>query len=480
MSRVGRRAATLAAIGATALTVALLTAPAALAAAGGGSANFGGGGGGGFGGGGGGHGFGGGGHGKGFAIYLIFRAIFDFGRIGHGLGFLVLLAIALAVYFYLRVLPRLRASMEARREHGREHRRSTAKRSRRVELAAAEASEEDPAFAPEAVREAAESLYASIQSAWTRDDRIALRGIVAPSLLAEWERRLDDLRARGWSNHVEVLEPPQVQYVGLQNRGDAEDQVTVRIDARIRDYVVDRQGRHIKRSGHFTETVRTREFWTLQKRGDHWILASVESGGEGARALQEKLVATPWSDDERLRDEALVEGAVAEAVPEGTRIAEVADLQFDGDARAAANDLSLADGRFAPDVLEVAARRAVAAWAQAVDGDDHALREIAERDAVRELLHPGDPSGRTRLVVRRPVVRQIRVHALDAGAEPPTMTLDVDLAGRRYIQDRDTAAVVAGSPTHDAEFTERWTLALTGRDAQPWRLIRVDTPVGQA
>ncbi len=478
--RATRLAAALTAIGALMLTVALLAAPAALAAAGGGSAHFGGGGGGG-GFGGGGHGFGGGGHGKGFAIYLIFRAIFDFGRLGHGLGFLVLVAIALAIYFYLRVLPKLRASMDARRERGREHRRSTAKRSRRVELAAAEASEEDPAFAPDAVRHAAENLYTSIQAAWTRDDRIALRGIVAPSLLTEWERRLDDLRSRGWSNHVEVLEPPQVQYVGLQNRGDAaEDQVTVRIDARIRDYVVDRQGRHIKRTGQFTETVRTREFWTLQRRGEHWILASVESGGEGAHALEGKIVATPWSDDERLRDEALVEGAVADAVPEGTRIAEVADLEFDGDARAAANDLSVADGRFAPDVLEVAARRAVAAWAQAVDGDDKPLREIAEHDAVRELLHPGDPSGRTRLVVRGPVVRQIRVRALDAGADPPTMTLDVDLAGHRYMQNRDTAAVVAGSTTRNTEFTERWTLALTGRDAQPWRLIRVDTPVGKA
>ena len=60
-------------------------------------------------------------------------------------------------------------------------------------------------------------------------------------------------------------------------------------------------------------------------------------------------------------------------------------------------------------MLEVAARRAVAAWAEAVDGADAALRAIADADAVRELLHPGDPSGRTRLVVRGPQVRQIRI-----------------------------------------------------------------------
>jgi len=147
---------------------------------------------------------------------------------------------------------------------------------------------------------------------------------------------------------------------------------------------------------------------------------------------------------------------------------------------AAANDLSVADGRFAPDILEVAARRAVAAWAQAVDGNDAELRAIADSSAIGELLHPGDPSGRTRLVVRGPEIRQIRIHALDAAAEPPTMTIDVDLAGRRYIQDRDTTAVLSGSQSKHVNFTERWTLALTGDETQPWRIVRVDSPVGRA
>jgi predicted lipid-binding transport protein (Tim44 family) len=351
-----------------------------------------------------------------------------------------------------------------------------------VELAAGvAANDDDPAFAPDAVKHAAENLFTSIQGAWTRDDRIALRGLVAPGLLQEWERRLDDFRSRGWSNHVEVLAPPEVQYVGLANRGKQDsDQVTVRIDARLRDYVVDRNGRHIKQSGQLTETTRTREYWTLQRRNDHWILASIEQGAEGSHALKDRIVASELEDDQTLRDEALVEGAVAEAVPAGTNIAELAALEYDGDARAAANDLSVADGRFAPDVLEVAARRAVDAWARAVDGDAKQLLAIADRGAAQELLHPGDPSGRTRLVVRGPQVSQIRIHALDAAADPPTMTIDVDLTGRRYIQDRDTAAVLSGSQNRAVNFTERWTLALTGDEAQPWRIVAVDTPVGLA
>ena len=98
-------------------------------------------------------------------------------------------------------------------------------------------------------------------------------------------------------------------------------------------------------------------------------------------------MASPWGDDERLRDEAVTELATADAVPDA-QIAEIADLDFDGTARAAALDLAMVDGRFAPDVLEAAARRAVDAWAEAVDGDDAALERAATPAAVGELLHP--------------------------------------------------------------------------------------------
>ena len=102
-----------------------------------------------------------------------------------------------------------------------------------------------------------------------------------------------------------------------------------------------------------------REFWTLGRRDGRWMLVASSRAPRARTRSTTKIVATPWADETAMRDEALVEGAVADAVPEGTKIAEVADLQFEGDAQRAANDLSLADGRFAPDVLEIAARRAV-------------------------------------------------------------------------------------------------------------------------
>jgi predicted lipid-binding transport protein (Tim44 family) len=446
---------------AAAILVGLLVAPDVHARAGGGSSGFGGG-----------RGGAGGGLGRGFG-----HGHFFFIPVGGGGGVFLFVLILVVVFF---VLPRLMMWWRRQQSAGAASRRRVAQRERRVELAAAEAAEDDAVFAPEQVRAQAARLFVDIQSAWDAGDRVRLRGLVAPELLAEWERRMDDFDRKGWHNRVQPLGEPSIEYVGLSNRGDDRaDRVVVRIEARLRDYVEDAYGQRVGRVDAAGDTSQVREFWTLVKRDGHWILQSIEQGAEGAHRLSEDVVATPWADEQAMRDEALVQGAVQDAVPEGTKIAEVADLDFKGDARAAALDLSVADGRFAPDILEVAARRAVAAWADAVDGDDGPLLALSHADAARELLHPGDPSARTRLVVRGLDVRHISIVSVDAALEPPTMTIDLELAGRRYLEDRDTAAVVAGSQSRAVAFTERWTLVLDGPDDQPWRIAAVGAPAGR-
>jgi predicted lipid-binding transport protein (Tim44 family) len=433
---------------------ALATASPALARGGGGSAGFGGGGGGHFGGGGG--YYGGTGNVSGAAV---------------GITIAVVVSIIFAIWAYQRVVT-------MRREH------RVSKRERRVEPAAAVAAEDDAAFATDTVHKRAAQLFLEIQHAWDADDRARLQKLVGPELWQEWSRRLADFDRKGWHNMVKPIGQPKVKYVGLHNVGDdREDRVVVFIEARLRDYVVDSNGHRLKRKDSQSDISHVLEYWTLAKRrGGHenrWIVVSIEQHGEGAHELREDIVATAEYDEKAMRDQALVEGATAEAVPEGTSIAEVADLNFEGDARSAANDLSLADGRFAPDVLEIAARRAVAAWAEAVDGDRTALEAIADGQVVHELLHPGDPSGQTRLVIRGPAAEEIRITALDARADPPTMNVEVRLAGCRYIEDRDTTAVVSGSPSSRRDFTEHWTMGLTGDRDQPWRLVAVGTPVAK-
>lgn len=459
--------------------LALVLAPEAFASAGGGSSGFSGGG-----------GEGGGGGGRAFFIYILIRLLIDLALFGHGIGALILLGLIVLGLVLVWLSRRAQAFQAGHEGGGRVSRRQLSQRERRVELAAAETAEDDPSFAPDEVKPAAAELFRQIQAAWDAGDRTRLRQLVGSDLMIEWNRRLDDFAARGWHNRVQVLEEPQVDYIGLARGENSGGRVVVRIAARMKDYVEDGSGRRMKRLGRATETVRLREYWTLARsappQGHNgraptpWILVSIEHAGEGRHALEDKIVGTPWSDEGALRDEALVEGAVADAVPSGTKISEVADLEFTGDARAAALDLSLADGRFAPDVLEVAARRAVAAWADAVDGDDAPLIALADRQVVRELLYPDDSSGRIRLVVRGPRVNRIRVVGLDAGATPSTMTIEVDVQGRRYLEDRDTAAVVGGSRSKSVGFTERWTFALTEDARQPWRICAVNSQPARA
>lgn len=427
------------------LAVLALGAAPAYAAAGGGSSGF--------------HGGGGrGGHGGGSVFFILW--LFT-----HPIALALVVGVLLCIYLYGRT--------QTARGKARRHARA-----RRVEIAAAEAAEDDAAFSPDVVREQATRLFKEIQAAWDAPRRDELRRLVGPDLMAEWDRRLGDFERRGWRNRVSVISGPEVQYVSMTNRtDDADDRVVVHVEATLRDFVVDRAGNRFNHDGAVSDSRSLAEYWTLAKRDGRWTLLSIEQDAEGQHHLAAELVTTPWDDTARIRDEALVEGAVADQLPEHVSAGELVSVGYEHDARAAALDLSLVDARFAPDVLEVAVRRVVDAWAEAVDGSDAPLAAISTPDALRELLHPGDSSGKTRLVVRGPRVRTMTIVGLDANAEPPRMTVAVEAEGRRYVEDRDTARVVSGNPSSVTRFTENWTLALDGGDANPWRIVDAAAPV---
>jgi predicted lipid-binding transport protein (Tim44 family) len=334
---------------------------------------------------------------------------------------------------------------------------------------AEEAAMDDAAFAPETVRAETVRLHHEIVEAWTACDRARLGGLLGSELMVEWKLRLDDFDRKGWHNVTALKADPQVEYVGLVNReADAEDRVCVRIVAHLHDVVIDRSGNVIKRNDDDDGNIRLAEYWTLGKQGGRWILFSIEQDAEGLHNLADPIVAAPWSDD-RLHDEAVTERAEAAAVPMD-QVREVAAVDFEGSARTAALDLAGVDGRFAPDVLEAAARRALAGWAEAVDGEDAALEAVATPDAVHQLLHPGDRSGRTRLVVRGPKLRRLRIVAVNGSSDPPSMTVEAEVAGCRYVEDRDTTTVVSGSKDHEAVFVERWSMELSDGAGSPWRI----------
>jgi len=273
---------------------------------------------------------------------------------------------------------------------------------------------------------------------------------------------------------VRVIAAPEVTCVGLVNReDDSEDRATVLITADLSSYVQTREGQTLMADSERDEFLRATEYWTLARRGERWTVVSIEQQSEGDHHLDEQIVALPEADTERIRGQAVTELATAEAVPEGFTTADLATLDFEGTARDQALDLSVADGRFAPDVMEVAARRVVAAWAEAVDGDDAALQGVSTPAAAQQLLSGGDASGRTRRVVRGPHVRRIHVAEVDVETEPAWMGIEVEVAATRYVEDRDTTDVLSGSKSGATTFTERWTLALTGPAESPWLLAAV-------
>jgi predicted lipid-binding transport protein (Tim44 family) len=415
----------------------LLLAVDSLAAPGGGSSGFGGGGGGG-----GGGGFSGGGSGSGS---------------GGGLGsFVFVIVVALLIFGF--------GAFKAARVRKRRRERVA-----RVELASAEAAGDDDYFAADAVKAEAAQMHKRIVTAWTDRDRDALARDLGPDLLTEWVRRLDDFERKGWHNVCELRHGPTVEYVGLTNReDDAEDRVVVRMQAVLRDVVIDRGGAVINRNNSNSEQTTLAEYWTLGRTGDRWILLSIEQDAEGAHHLDAPIVASPWSDEARLHDDAVTELAVADATPGAE---ELVDVDYAGDGRAQALDLSVVDGRFAPAVLEAAARRAVEAWAEAVDGADDALERAATPEAAHALLYPRGEN--TRLVVRGPQLLALKIVGLDK----QSFTVEAELSGRRYLEDRDTAAVLQGSKDHATTFTERWTLALGDDPATPWRIVAT-APVG--
>ena len=255
----------------------------------------------------------------------------------------------------------------------------------------------------------------------------------------------------------------------------------VRIDARIKDYVVDGYGRHLKRTGRLGETTRMREFWTLGRRGEHWVLVSIEQGAEGKHALDEQIVATPWADERGMRDEAMVEAAVADAVPEGTKIAEVADLQFSRATPTAPPMTSAWPTAASRPTCSRSPRGARSTpGPRRSTATTRSLRGSPLPAAARELLYAGDASGRTRRGGPRTGGQADPDRRPRRGAEPPTMTIEVDLTGRRYLEDRDTDRGGGRQPLARRPASPSAGRFAHRRRSEPWRITAVGAPVGLA
>jgi hypothetical protein len=175
--------------------------------------------------------------------------------------------------------------------------------------------------------------------------------------------------------------------------------------------------------------------------------------------------------DQELHDEATISTAVENVAPGEQPVAALTDV--DAATQNQLLDLSLVDGRYAPDVIVACVCEIARAWEAATFARDRKLLEPwCTPDAVTQLFHP-TPHGLRRVLDLE--TRRIQINSLRADSEPPTVGVTLELHGRRWLA-TDHGSKISGSQIRHREFTEHWTLRLDPSTQCPWRLIEVEDP----
>ena len=303
----------------------------------------------------------------------------------------------------------------------------------------------------------------------------------------EWQRRLADFERRGWHNRVSgcwsrARDPvrgarqPRGRHRGpgavVQHHGAAAGFRGTTGPGK-RDQA---QGGEEKEQGQAGRVLDA-----LRRLGGGWKVVSIEQrvgGRPPARLGEDRRVALVGLQS-GVADEALTELAVGGgACRRGSAPADLATVSGSRAPRASTRSTCPSPTPASrPDVLEAGRPgRAVAAWAEAVDGDDAALLE---------RWRP--PEAGVGVALRRRRVPQDGASWCAARACCEIR----DRGGRRVARARDDARrggaraggatsrtgtrrpLCPGSRDEATAFTERWTLSLDGADSSPWQITAV-------
>lgn len=336
-------------------------------------------------------------------------------------------------------------------------------RARRAERVAVEASVEDVAFSPEAIRASVTEMLDAAQAVWAGHEEPAHR-----------ERR-DIQMIRGWANGwrqqigegLRISGRPKIDIVSVVNREDqTEDRAIVRLHLRIH--------RDPKASGNEAgdgtilaqRHVRFEDRWTLMRRGDSWLLASVSGDPISDELISAPLIASPVEDDERLHEAAWRELAGQEAVPTGELRALVdRDLSPTDQLR----EFASLDGRFSPQLLQAELHHLVQAWEAHSDGSEQPLRQLASASAIRALVHPGD--GSVHRFIRDAELLDWKVVGIDLESGPPHVSVRVQIDAAVWASDHGRWR---GDDRRRTKHALVWTLELAApaRHDVVWELAR--------
>jgi hypothetical protein len=212
-----------------------------------------------------------------------------------------------------------------------------------------------------------------------------------------------------------------------------------------------------------------RAYWTLVSEGETFRVDRVDSETDGEHYLTDPL--PDEGSDQQLHDEATISTAVESTPSADVEAAELTDV--DASTKSQLLDLSLVDGRYAPDVIAACACEIARAWESATFAQDRTLLEPwCMPEAAAQLMHPAPHRVRRVLDLQ---ARRVQITALDRGSEPPTVSVTVQLHGRSWLAD-DWGIKISGSKRRHRDFSEQWTLRLDPSTQCPWRLNDVLDP----
>jgi hypothetical protein len=210
-------------------------------------------------------------------------------------------------------------------------------------------------------------------------------------------------------------------------------------------------------------------YWTLVPEGEGWRIDRVESELAGEHYQTDPLPEEGSAHE--LHDEATISTAVESAPSGDAAVSELTDV--DGSTKSQLLDLSLVDGRYAPDVIAACTCEITRAWESATFArDQKQLETWCTPEAAAQLFRPA-PRRLRRVLDLEP--RRIQITGLDRDSEPPTVSVTVELHGRRWLAD-DWGIRISGSKRRQRDFVEHWTLRLDPSTQCPWRLTDVVDP----
>lgn len=324
-------------------------------------------------------------------------------------------------------------------------------RAPRARRAAIQASVQDPVFDPERIEAAVTTILQLTEELWQGGQALGVRGRPDAAVIRAWAEN----SGRVVGTHARVAGHTRVQIMGVVNREDEhEDRVVVRVRV------------HVNR-GPRSELAARRgmidERWTLMRRGEEWYLAADAGDPVGESLLTSPLITSPDQDTARLQEASLEE--LTERPPRGSPApAELTDTH--APPMEQLRDLSVADDRFDPALVETALGHIVEAWERSSDGSDAPLLAVATGAGAHALSFPRTGHGRRR--VRDARLKRWAVTGLDARATPPTVTVDVRVRAAAWTD----ADVRAGDDRETRRLDLVWTLQLdeATHDHPRWRL----------